>query len=112
MGKQVDSIVFDHVYSKDILDSCVTLDFNTQRKYVDEFEVPYKYTVLYSIRKNEILPDNIEISDVNELYKNIDKDDCLPDVGLLDYKDDDLGLDLKDVTLRELYKAVLEKELN
>lgn len=112
MGKQVDNIVFDHVYDDNIIDSCITLDFNTQRKYVDEFEVPYKYTVLYSTRKNEIIPDSIEVSDIRELYKNIDKEDCLPDIGLLDYKDEDLGLNLKDVSLRELYKAVLDKELN
>ncbi|WP_321994389.1 hypothetical protein [Clostridium butyricum] len=112
MGKQVDSIVFDHVYSDKILDSCITLDFNTQRKYVDEFEVPYKYTVLTSTRKNKELPDSVEISDVHELYKNIDKEDCLPDVGLLDYRDDELGIDLKNVTLREVYKIVLNKKLN
>lgn len=112
MGKQVDSISFDHVYNDKILDSCITLDFNTQRKYVDEFEVPYRYTVLTSTRKNEKFPDSIEISDVKELYKNIDKEDCLPDVGLLDYKDDELGIDLKDVTLRELYKTILDEELN
>ena len=111
MGKQVDNIVFDHVYHDDILDSCITFDFNSEIHYTDEFEVPYKYTVLTSTRKNEIIPDNIEISDVHELYKVIDKEDCLPDVGLLDYKDDDLGIDLKDVTLRELYKAVLDKAL-
>lgn len=109
MGRKVDSITFDHVYNEKTLDSCITLDFNLERKYVDEFEVPYKYTVLYSLRENEIIPDNIEISDVEELYKVIDKEDCLPDVGLLDYKDNELNLDLKDVTLRKLYKEVLKK---
>lgn len=112
MGKQVDSIVFDHTLNENLLDSCITLNFNCERHYTDEFEVPYKYTVLTNTRKNQIIPDNIEISDVKELYKNIDKEDCLPDVGLLEYKDDELQLDLKDVTLKELYKAVLDKLFN
>ena len=54
---------------------------------------------------------SIEILDLKKVYKNIDKEECLPDVGLLDYKDDELALDLKDVTLRELYKEVLKKVL-
>ncbi len=112
MGKKIDNIVFDSVYDDKILDSCIILNFNNERHYTDEFEVPYKYTVLLNTRKKEIIPDSIEVSDINELYKNINKEDCLPDIGLLDYKDDNLGLDLKDVTLRELYKNVLEKVLN
>jgi hypothetical protein len=112
MGKQVDSVAFDHVYDENILDSCIIFNFNTERHYTDEFEVLYKYTVLTNTRKNETIPDSIEISDVRELKKVIDTKNCLPDVGLLDYKDEELGLDLKDVTLRELYKEVLNKVLD
>ncbi|ATD55028.1 hypothetical protein [Clostridium chauvoei] len=111
MGRQVDNITFDYVCDNKILDSCITLNFNTERHYTDEYEVPYKYTVLTNTRKNEVLPDNIEISNVKELFNNIEEKNCLPDVGLLDYKDEELGLNLKNITLRELYKEVLKKIL-
>ena len=109
MAKRILSLSIEKTEYTDILESCVILDSNNKRKYVDEFEVPYQVEILTSTRKNELIPDVIEIRGLKQLYEVIDKEDCLPDVGLLDYKDDELGVDLKNVTLRELYKAVLEK---
>lgn len=103
------SIVFNNAYHEDTIDSFIWINHNKEFHYVDEFDVPYPYTVLYNVREGESTPDAIEISNVEELCKVIDKEDCLPDIGLLDYKDDDLGLDLKDKTLREIYKAIFEK---
>lgn len=64
-----------------------------------------------------ILESRIILKSTNEIaytdeYEVIDNENCLPDIGKLDYKNKELGLDLKDVTLRELYKKVLDKVLN
>lgn len=67
--------------------------------------------ILTSTRETESIPDVIEIKGLKQLYDVIDNEDCLPDVGLLDFEDKELGLTLRDVTLRELYKEVLKKVL-
>ena len=109
MGKKVISLSIDNY--DDIMESCVILNWNDEIAYTDEYEVPYQVEILTNTREGEKIPDVVEIKGLEQLYTVIDKEDCLPDVGLLDYKDDDLGIDLKDVTLRELYKAVLDKAL-
>ncbi|MEG2412576.1 MAG: hypothetical protein RSA29_17135 [Clostridium sp.] len=113
MGKEIISLSIDESDIENVLESCIILDYNNETAYVDEFEVPYEYEfeVLTSTRKNKIVPDVIEIKGLNGLYKVIDKEDCLPDVGLLDYENKELGLNLTNVTLRELYKAILNKVL-
>lgn len=112
MAKRILSLSIDKTEYPDILESCIILDSNNKRKYVDEYEVPYQVEILTSTRENEIIPDVIEIRGLKQLYEVIDKEDCLPDIGLLDYKNDELHIDVKDVTLRELYKLVLGKVLN
>ncbi|WP_194190810.1 hypothetical protein [Clostridium chrysemydis] len=80
---------------------------------LDEFVTPYEgFEVLIDV--DEETEENIYAVAVNgadKLLKVIDKEDCLPDVGLLDYENNDLKLNLKDVTLRQLYKEVLIKVL-
>lgn len=107
MGKKVISLSIGE--EDNLIESCVMLNLSNEIAYVDEFEVPYQVEVLMSTRENESIPDVIEIRGLRQLYEVIDKEDCLPDVGLLDYKDEEVGLDLKNVTLRELYKVVLDK---
>lgn len=111
MGKKVVSLSVTESDAKGVLESCIILDFNKEIAYVDELDIPYNYEVLTSTRKDCSIPDVIEIKGLHQLQKAIDENDCLPDVGLLDYKDDELDIDLKDVTLRELYKEVLNKIL-
>lgn len=111
MGKKVISLSIDESDIESILESCIILESNDEIAYVDEFEVPYQVEVFMSTRKGMIIPDVIEIKGLRQLYDVIDKVDCLPDVGLLDYEEKELGLSLKDVTLRELYKEVLKKVL-
>lgn len=109
MGTRVAYLSIDESLSPGVKDSNICINFNTTRNYTDEFEVPYRYEVQTHTRKGETLPDAITIIGIEDLYEVIDNEDCLPDVGLLDYKDEDFKLDLKDVTLRELYKEVLNK---
>lgn len=111
MGKKVISLSIDESDIEGILESCIILESNDEIAYVDEYEVPYQVEILISTRKGMIIPDVIEIKGLRQLYDVIDKEDCLPDVGLLDYEEEELGLNLKDVTLRELYKEVLNKVL-
>ncbi|WP_027640117.1 hypothetical protein [Clostridium cadaveris] len=111
MGKKVISLSVGESDIESILESCIILDSNDEIAYVDEYEVPYQVEILMSTRKGMNIPDVIEIKGLNQLYDVIDREDCLPDVGLLDYKEEELGLNLKDVTLRELYKEVLNKVL-
>lgn len=109
MGREIVSLSIDK--DDDILESCIILDCNNEISYTDEYEVPYQVEILISTRENESIPDVIEIKGLEQLYEVIENEDCLPDVGLLNYKDERLSLDLKDVTLRELYKEVLNKVL-
>lgn len=111
MGKKVISLSIDESDIESILESCIILELSDEIAYVDEFEVPYQVEILMSTRKGMIIPDVIEVKGLRQLYDVIDKEDCLPDVGLLDYEEKELGLNLKDVTLRELYKEVLKKVL-
>lgn len=109
MGKKVISLSVDK--EDNILESCIILNISEEIAYVDEFEVPYQVEILTSTRETESIPDVIEIKGLKQLYDVIDNEDCLPDVGLLDFEDKELGLTLRDVTLRELYKEVLKKVL-
>lgn len=109
MGNKVISLSVDK--DDDILESCIILNINEEIAYVDEFEVPYQVEILTSTRENQSIPDVIEIKGLKQLYDVINNEDCLPNVGLLDFEDKELGLTLRDVTLRELYKAVLKKIL-
>lgn len=111
MGKKVISLSVGKSDIENILESCIILDSNKETAYVDEYEVPYQVEILMSTRKGMNIPDVIEIKGLNQLYDVIDKEDCLPDIGLLDYEEKELGLNLKDVTLRELYEEVLKKVL-
>lgn len=80
---------------------------------VDEFDTPYEgIEVLVDLdSETEEIICGITVNGADRLLQFIENEDCLPDVGLLDYKEDELGLDLKDVTLRELYKEILKKIL-
>lgn len=109
MGKKVISLSVDK--EDNILESCIILNISEEIAYVDEFEVSYQVEILTSTRETESIPDVIEIKGLKQLYDVIDNEDCLPDVGLLDFQDRELGLTLRDVTLRELYKEVLKKVL-
>lgn len=111
MGKKVISLSVGESDIENILESCIILNYSKEIAYVDEFEVPYQVEILTSTRKGESIPDVIEIRGLKQLYEVIDKEDCLPDVGLLDYEEKELGLNLKNVTLRELYKEVLNRVL-
>lgn len=111
MGKKVVSLSIDNSDLENILESCIILESNKETAYVDEYEVPYQVEILVSTRKGMNIPDIIEIKGLRQLYGVIDKEDCLPDVGLLDYEENELGLNLKDVTLRQLYREVLNKVL-
>ncbi|WP_373898779.1 hypothetical protein ACER0A_005050 [Haloimpatiens sp. FM7315] len=111
MGKKVISLSVDESDIEGIMESCIILNYSDDIAYTDEYEVPYQVEILMSSRKGMNIPDVIEIKGLKQLYEVIDKKDCLPDVGLLDYEEEELGLNLKDVTLRELYKEVLQKVL-
>lgn len=111
MGKRVISLSIGESDIEGILESCIILDHSKEIAYVDEFEVPYNFEVLLSTRNNCNIPDVIEIKGLQQLQEVIEEKDCLPDVGLLDYSDDELGVSLKDVTLKELYKEILNKAL-
>lgn len=91
-----------------IVSNCI-LKFEVTRHITDEFEHPYEHTVLLNYKEDSEKLHSIEIIDVQELIRVLDKEDCLPDIGLLDYRDEELGLDLKDKTLREVYKAVFQR---
>ncbi|EPY2275254.1 hypothetical protein ACXAUS_004189 [Clostridium sporogenes] len=113
MGKKVKSLSVGESYIEGVLESCIIIDCDKSRRYVDEFEIPdeYEFEVFTSTKENTTIPDIIEINGLQGLSKVIDNEDCLPDVGLLDYEEKELGLNLKNVTLRELYKQVLKKVL-
>ena len=111
MGKKVISLSIDESDIEGILESCIILESNDEIAYVDEYEVPYQVEILMSTRKGMNIPDVIEIKGLNQLYDVIDREDCLPDIGLLDYEEKELGINLKSLTLRELYKEVLKKVL-
>ncbi|MGL4730542.1 MAG: hypothetical protein ACRCW0_03030 [Clostridium sp.] len=80
---------------------------------VDEFITPYSgFEVQIDVdSETETEIYGVSVDRADELLKVIDNENCLPDVGLLDYESNDLGLNLKDITLRQLYKEVLIKVL-
>ncbi|MBS5825094.1 MAG: hypothetical protein KID00_14810 [Clostridium argentinense] len=111
MGKKVVSLSIEESDIDGILESCIILHSSNEIAYTDEYEVPYQVEILMSTRKNMDIPDVIEIRGLQQLYSVIDNEDCLPDIGLLNYENEEIGLNLKDVTLRELYKEILDKAL-
>lgn len=90
--------------------TCV-LEHNGTNIVTDEFHTLYNYQVLVDIDENTEIVQSVGVDGADRLLDVIDKEDCLPDIGLLDYENKDLGLNLKDITLRELYKEVLKKVL-
>jgi len=94
-----------------IFESTCLIKYDDVDIVTDEFETPYDYEVLLNLDEANNSIQSIEINGADRLLKVIDNEDCLPNVGLLDYKDDELNLDLKEVTLRELYKEVLNRVL-
>ncbi|MCI6278058.1 MAG: hypothetical protein MR639_15275 [Clostridium sp.] len=106
MAKVVKSLSLNEINDEIISKCCFINDCNNIT--TDGYETPDYEVLLHYVGETDDLA-SIEILDLKKVYKNIDKEECLPDVGLLDYKDDELALNLKDVTLRELYKEVLKK---
>lgn len=104
MGKRIDSIA--SAKDSDSSTSICNLIYDKSHLTTDEFEVPYEYTVLmhYKDGTNEL--HGIEILDFEYLIPVIDNQDCLPDIGLLDYGN------MKDKTLREIYKELITKSNN
>lgn len=80
---------------------------------VDEFETPYEgFEVLIDVdEETEEKIYGVAVNGADKLLKVIDKEGCLPDVGLLDYENPKLELNLKNVTLKKLYKEILNKVL-
>lgn len=111
MGKQVISLSINKGDIEDILESSVILHFSNEIAYTEEYEVPYQVEILTSTRKGMSIPDVIEIRGLKQLNDVISNTDCLPDVGLLDYENEEMNLSLKNVTLRELYQQILKKVL-
>lgn len=101
------SISIDDIGST-IASNC-NLKVEITKHLTDEYEHPYGHTVLLNYKEGSKELHSVEIIDVQELIRVLDKEDCLPDVGLLNYEDEELGLDLRNKTLREVYKAVFEK---
>lgn len=105
MAQIVKSLSLTELNDEIISNCCIIEDcYNLM---TDGYETPEYEILLHYVGASDKLA-SIEILDLKKVFKNIDKEDCLPDVGLLDYKDDELGLNLKNVTLRELYKEVLK----
>ena len=107
MAKVVKSLSLIKI-KDEIISKCCFLN-NCDNLITDGYETSEYEVLLHYVGETDNLA-SIEILDVKKVYENIDREDCLPDVGLLDYKDDELALDLREVTLRELYKEVLSKE--
>lgn len=110
MGRKV--IGFSLENSVGCIEATCAIEYEGKNIVTDEFITPYNYQVVIDIDEDTEIIQSVGVDGADRLFSVIDKEDCLPDVGLLDYKDDDLKLDLKDVTLRELYKNVLNKVLN
>lgn len=54
-------------------------------------------------------PASLIIDPLEQMLERIDEPDCLPDLPVLySYRDEKLGVDIKDATLREVIKAVYE----
>ncbi|MBS4536817.1 hypothetical protein GOQ29_14445 [Clostridium sp. D2Q-14] len=109
MGKEIISLSIDNSDIEDILESCMILGYGDEIAYTEEYEVPYQVEILMSTRKGMSVPDVIEIRGLKQLKDVIDEEDSLPDFGLFDYTNEELDLDLKDKTIREIYKEIFEK---
>jgi hypothetical protein len=109
MAQVVESLSLVELNDEVISKCC--LKTNCDNLQTDAYETPEYEILLHYVGDSDELA-SVEILDLKKVYQNIDSEDCLPDIGLLDYKDDELKLDLKDVTLRELYKRVLVNKLN
>lgn len=110
MAKEIIDISFDNSLGYLVM----TCDFiiNTNRAFVDEIEIPekYKYEILEC---REAKTDNLKTIIVNyadELFKAITNADSVPDIGLVNYKDNKINLE--NVTLREVLEKVLSSELS
>lgn len=101
MGKKIDSIAIEKI--SDSIVSVCNLKYEKVHLVTDEFEVPYDYTVLMHYKDGTDELHGIEILDFEYLVPVIDKEDSLPDIGLLDYKE------YKDKTLREIYKILIDE---
>lgn len=108
MAKVVESLSLSKLDDEIISKCCLRSDCDNLE--TDAYETLEYEILLHYVGESDELA-SIEILDLKKVYANIDKEDCLPNVGLLNYKDEELNLDLKDVTLRELYKEVLKKVL-
>lgn len=109
MGQKVIAVSLENDIG--ILESACLIRYDDVDIITDEFETPYDYEVLLNVDEKNNMVQSVEVNGADRLFNVIDKEDCLPNIGLLDYKDEDLKLDLKNVTLRELYKEVLRKVL-
>lgn len=109
MAKVVKSISLTELNNEIMSKCCLKCDCDNL--LADAYETSEYEILLHYVGESDELA-IVEILDLKKVYRNIDNKDCLPDVGLLDYKDNELNLDLKDVTLRELYKEVLNKIFN
>lgn len=109
MGKKIVSFGIDD--SIGYVEATCIIKYEDVEILTDEFETPYDYEVLINFDEETEDIHSIDVNGADRLLKVIDNEDCLPDAGLLDYKNEELDLNLKDVTLRELYKEVLNKVL-
>ena len=112
MGKRIENIVISESDYPGILEALITIDFNKKIAFLDEFDVPYRYEVFTNTEEGREIPNSIEIIGLKELILNIDNENSLPDIGLLDYSDKSLNIDLENVSLREILKEVLNKTFN
>lgn len=112
MGQKIIGFSIDN--SVGYIEAACLLRYEDVEIETDLFETPYKnYEIL--INRDRLNPaeiQSIEVNGADKLLEVIENEDCLPDVGLLDYEDEELDVDVKDVTLREVYKIVLNKVLN
>lgn len=104
MGKRISNLTIEK--DGDITSSTIIVSYDKKGFVFDDYETNYNYDVLVGYDSNDDIQ-CVEINNLNELSKVIDNEDCLPDIGLLDYTDDDLKLDFKDLSLRQLYNEIL-----
>jgi hypothetical protein len=106
MGKDIKKILISKY------DEHITFHFLMEYKggetETDEFDHPYKYEVLYNVDENTEEIESLTITGVENLIEVMDKDDCLPDIGLINCKDEELNIDIKNVTLKELLKEIFK----
>ena len=103
MAKIITSICFTKELPQDenIVIICSLKHDLKARHYTTDYEHPYPYDVLYDYDAKTKEIASISIDDADELLKNIDNEDCLPDFGPFEYKG-------KIGTLREILKQALQ----